>query len=385
MHILPSLDATRARARARRPPRPAGWHEQVHTAYVTLGGVVMLSPEQLRSFDEVGAVTLDALGDRHNPLIDGLEAMLDAHAAHAADGQNHRRMVPMETRMSTPAFLEWVSSEWLEKVACELLRTDRVQFFQSGSCGCAYPQARPADGSYGTTDEDAARWRRSTFSGHVDTWVSQDDWEATPRRTILLFWLWLNDVTVHRAPMMVCPGSHLPIAAANQRRGAPLLPHAGGRPYGSYALDTAGDGTGIPVFPDASVISDATPLLAKRGQVTALTTSMYLLRGKIMRKRHAILLYTDMVRVRYHTSSPNFDDQDGPPSSRARKWINIMFTPADVRVGINDKSTLHCVQVVASLRDALRQVCPHRAYIADPDSAFSSAPTEAYLAPGPRL
>ena len=131
----------------------------------------MLSAEQLRTFDELGAVTLDALGDRHNPLIDGLEAMLDTHAAHAADGKNHRSMVPMETRMSTPAFLEWVSSAWLEKVACELLRTDRVQFFQSGSCGCAYPQERPADGSYGITEEEAARWRRSKFSGHVDTWV----------------------------------------------------------------------------------------------------------------------------------------------------------------------------------------------------------------------
>ena len=89
--------------------------------------------------------------------------------------------------------------------------------------------------------------------------------------------------------MMVCPGSHLPIAAANQRRGAPLLPHAGGRPYGSYALDRAADGTGIPVFPDASVISAATPLLAKRGQVTALTTSMYLLRTTYMEYLHVYL------------------------------------------------------------------------------------------------
>ncbi len=319
----------------------------------------MLSAEQLRTFDEVGAVTVDALGDRHHSLIDGLEEMLDTHAgAEQLEGkQNHRAMVPMATRIATPAFLEWVSSEWLENVACELLRTDRVQFFQSGSCGCAFPQPRPADGSYGTSEQDAAQWRRANFSGHVDTWVSQDDWEATPRRTIVLFWLWLNDVDIHRAPMMVCPGSHLPIAAANQKRGVPRLPHAGAPVYGSYALDRAGDGSGIPVVPNASVIADPVPLLAKRGQVTALTTSTY------------------------HSPSPNFDDQDGPLLSRARKWINIMFTPADVRVGISDASTSHCVQVAKSVRDALRQMKPHRAYIASPDSAFSSAPKEAYLAP----
>lgn len=92
----------------------------------------MLSAEQLRAFNEVGAVTLDALGDRHHPLIDGLEEMLDTHAAPAAQLEDDERvraprcMVPMETRLATPAFLEWVSSEWLEQVACELLRTDRV-------------------------------------------------------------------------------------------------------------------------------------------------------------------------------------------------------------------------------------------------------------------
>ena len=292
----------------------------------------MLSPAQLRTFDEVGAVTLDALGDRHHPLIDGLEQMLDTHAAPSEGGeQAHRSMVPMDTRMATPAFLDWVSSEWLEKVACELLRTDRVQFFQSGSCGCAYPQQRPADGSYGTSDEDAERWRRENFSGHVDTWVSLDDWQATPRRTILLFWLWLNDVDIHRSPMMFCPGSHIPIAAANQQRGAPLVPHAGASVYGSYKLDTAGDGSGIPVSPDPSVLAAPQPLLAKRGQVTALTTSTY------------------------HNASPNFDDGPGALPSRARKWINIMFTPADVRVGISEASTPHCMGVASSLNDALRQ------------------------------
>lgn len=254
----------------------------------------LLSEEQLRTFDEVGAVTLDALGDRDHPLLRALEAMLDEHAAEAPADEDGKRparsMVPMETRLQTPAFVDYVSHEWLEGVACELLRSPRVLFFQSGSCGCSYPQARPEDGSYGTGspgdpghEERARRWRAERFSGHVDTWVSASDWHATPRRTILLFWLWLADVTVDRSPMMFCPASHLPIAAANEAHGAPHLPHAGGAPY---RKDDGSIVSGyLPYNFDSSQLSEPQPLLAKRGQVTALTTSMY------------------------HTSSPNFGAQ----------------------------------------------------------------------------
>ena len=192
----------------------------------------LLSDSQLREFEEHGAVTLDALGDRHHPLIDGLEAMLDEHAAPPAEGSGPRAMVPMAQRLTTDAFVDWVSSEWLEKVACELLRTEKVQFYQSGSCGCAYPQQPPEDGSY--ESQGPGQWRSEQFTkggAHVDTWVGREDWEAAPRRTIVLFWLWLNDVNEDRAPMMFCPGSHLPIAEANSRRGLPLLPHAGNQPY----------------------------------------------------------------------------------------------------------------------------------------------------------
>ena len=58
----------------------------------------LLSEEQLRTFDEVGAVTLDALGDRDHPLLRALEAMLDEHAAEAPADEDVKRparsMVP---------------------------------------------------------------------------------------------------------------------------------------------------------------------------------------------------------------------------------------------------------------------------------------------------
>ena len=67
----------------------------------------LLSPEQLEAFETTGAVTLDALGDRAHPLLDGLEAMLDEHAApDAAEDGGHRSMVDMAIRMRTGAFLD---------------------------------------------------------------------------------------------------------------------------------------------------------------------------------------------------------------------------------------------------------------------------------------
>ena len=70
--------------------------------------------------------------------------------------------------------LTFFSSDFWGAVACELLRTDKVQFWQSGSCGCAYPQQQPEDGSY--ERKGAERWRREQFAkggAHVDTWVGK--------------------------------------------------------------------------------------------------------------------------------------------------------------------------------------------------------------------
>jgi hypothetical protein len=208
------------------------------------------------------------------------------------------------------------------------------------------------------------------------------DWRATLRRTVLLLWLWLADVTVDRSPMMVCPASHLPIAAANEAHGAPHLPHAGGAPYrkedGSIVQGY------LPHGFERSQLREPQPLLAKRGQVTALTTGMY------------------------HTSSPNFgarttaqrlparttcprcsadhacacaDITPGTPSSRARKWINIMFVPESCPVGVSEESGRSGREIATQLRAAIIRRNPARARVVDPDGARAARPVEAYQLP----
>ena len=78
--------------------------------------------------DGSGSIDFGELEDALVRIPDFFGYSLDGGAGDATDGMH----------------------EWLEGVACELLRSPRVLFFQSGSCGCSYPQARPEDGSYGT-------------------------------------------------------------------------------------------------------------------------------------------------------------------------------------------------------------------------------------------
>ena len=52
--------------------------------------------------------------------------------------------------------------------------------------------------------------RRDTgpLRAHIDVQASLSDFESTPRRIVLLSWIWLSDVTEKRAPFLHVPGSH---------------------------------------------------------------------------------------------------------------------------------------------------------------------------------
>ena len=52
--------------------------------------------------------------------------------------------------------------------------------------------------------------RRDTgpLRAHIDVQASLSDFESTPRRIVLLSWIWLSDVTETRAPFLHVPGSH---------------------------------------------------------------------------------------------------------------------------------------------------------------------------------
>ena len=236
---------------------------------------------------------LDALGDRDHPLLRALEAMLDEHAAEAPeeDGKKPRRARWCRWRRGSRRRPLWTTCRTSGSRAWRASCCAARGFYSSRAALAAAPTRRRAPTTAATVL--TARATRATRSGRgaggrstsrgTSTRGSQrasSDWRATPRRTILLLWLWLADVTVDRSPMMVCPASHLPIAAANEAHGAPHLPHAGGAPYrkedGSIVQGY------LPYGFERSQLREPQPLLAKRGQVTALTTRMY------------------------HTSSPNF-------------------------------------------------------------------------------
>jgi hypothetical protein len=79
------------------------------------------------------------------------------------------------------ATIEVLQHPWFEAVTKQALRADQALFFQqSNNLVLPAPLPHP-DG----------QWEAGA---HCDTQLTTSDWEATPRRTVLCFWLWLSDV-----------------------------------------------------------------------------------------------------------------------------------------------------------------------------------------------
>ena len=196
----------------------------------------LLDAQELEQFDRAGCVTVDT------PLT--AREIADAAAAMDRllpfDGRNPR---PSRTCSYTdPALVAITEHPFFEEVAKQTLRAEKVHFYQSAIL-IAYPEPG----------------KPFSFWQHVDIQYRSADFEAVPRRIICSFFLWLTDVNEARAPMMVRPGSHLLLAAKNDRDGA-------GSSVGSVApvpLER------LPDLPYAEPI----PLLAKAGQVSVLTTA----------------------------------------------------------------------------------------------------------------
>src|SRR5262249_42241660 len=146
------------------------------------------------------------------------------------------------------------------------------------------------------------------------------DFQATPRRVICSYFLWLTDVNDRRAPMMFRPGSHLLLAAENER--CPEGTRAGADVVGAVRPCR------IEQLP-ALDYADPVPLLARAGQVSVLTTSAV------------------------HGASVNVDD-------RPRKGMVITFVADGVEIGLPDDQREQKRRYDAALRPLLR---PERQHI----------------------
>ena len=232
----------------------------------------MISAEQLRTFEEQGAVTIDT------PLttqeIAAAAAAIDSLLPFkpAEPDQTPRFRYGATCNYYEPVLLDLIQHPFFEGVAKRVLRADAIRFFQTAIVA-SYPQP----GSEFSYDQ------------HTDIQYSLEDWAATPRRIVCSFFLWLTDVNERRAPMMYRPGSHRLVAAA--RSADPVLKDAMPGVEGIKMVD----------LPPAYAAPQ--PVLAQAGQVTVLTTSMV------------------------HGGSTNIDNEP-------RKALVMTYTAAGVAIGL---------------------------------------------------
>jgi hypothetical protein len=254
---------------------------------------------ELQQFDEAGAVTIDT------PLteaqIAAASAAFDRLLPFRApqEGARPSYRVGQTCSYLEPDLVEIIQHPFFEEVARRALRAEEVRFFQT-AITTSYPQP---DTPF-------------SFDQHVDIQYSLSDLNATPRRMICSYFLWLTDVNERRAPLMLRPGSHRLIAAHRERqpelRGA--VPRVAGASLAQLpALDYA----------------DPFPLTARAGQVSVLTTAAV------------------------HGASVNVDTEP-------RQVMVITFTPAGVEIALPPGQA---EQKQAYDRELRRRLRPERAHI----------------------
>ena len=257
----------------------------------------MISAEQLRIFEEQGAVTIDT------PLttkeIAAAAAAIDALLPFkpAEPDQAPRFRYGATCNYYESALLNLVQHPFFEAVAKRVLRADAIRFFQTAIVA-SYPQP----GSEFSYDQ------------HTDIQYSLEDWAATPRRIVCSFFLWLTDVNKRRAPMMYRPGSHRLVAAA--RSADPML------------KDAIPGVQGIKMANLPPEYAAPQPVLAQAGQVTVLTTSMV------------------------HGGSTNINNEP-------RKALVMTYTAAGIEIGLPENQAATKREYDAKLRELLRPERAH--------------------------
>jgi hypothetical protein len=271
-------------------------------------GSALLTDAQLTQFEQDGAVTLDtplppaAIAAASAALSDYLPRPKEGTATRAG-----RTCDYFDARL-----LDIIADPWLEEVAKMVLSAQSVTFFQTAIIQ-AWPdaQAREAED---TTD-------LQTLEGyHSDMQYNVADFVASPRRVQVSFFLWLSDVPLRRANLLVRPGSHTQLAQLwGDRTSTPRI-----------------EGIRQSTLPPdwQAAMAAAVPVVARAGQVTVLTTGTL------------------------HSASPNFDDAP-------RQLLVITFTPSCVEVGLPAPQAMAKRKYDAELH---RRLPPHRVHIVAGDA-----------------
>ena len=155
----------------------------------------MINAEEIRRFDEDGAVTVDT------PLspdeLSAASAAMERLLPYDKSSPHYR--ITSTNKFVDPTLINLVQHPFFEAVACQVLRAEEVRFRQL-ALACTYPQTGPF-----------------TFDQHVDIQYSLDNLNSVPRRMTCSYFIWLSDVYERRAPLMYRPGSHRLIAAHRQK------------------------------------------------------------------------------------------------------------------------------------------------------------------------
>jgi hypothetical protein len=192
-------------------------------------------------------------------------------------------------------YLAVLGHPFLEAVAKQLLRSERVWVNEDGVNS---REPEPIDGSRGLTAASAEEsgtaqwpWQRGA---HIDWQVSEQNFDATPRRDLLAIWIWANDVPEERGAMRLLPGSHRTIGRHWERVLSPAELQCLPRHHSLFAVNqpdgliAGGDGIARPAkfkktFPEhIADESGAEPYglqqpvaaVAKRGQALVFTQAM---------------------------------------------------------------------------------------------------------------
>ena len=257
----------------------------------------MISAEQLRVFEEQGAVTIDT------PLTTkeiaaaaaAIDALLPFQAAEPDQAPRFR--YGATCNYYEPTLLDLIQHPFFEAVAKRVLRADAIRFFQTAIL-VSYPQPES----------------EFSYDQHTDIQYSLEDWAATPRQVVCSFFLWLTDVNERRAPMMHRPGSHRLVAAA--RSADPML------------KDAMPGIQGIKMVNLPPEYAAPQPVLAQAGQATVLTTSMV------------------------HGGSTNIDNEP-------RKTLVMTYNAAGVAIGLPENQAATKREYDVKLRELLRPERAH--------------------------
>jgi ectoine hydroxylase-related dioxygenase (phytanoyl-CoA dioxygenase family) len=259
----------------------------------------MITDQEIQQFSEMGAVTIDTPLTQQqlrtvSAVFDRLLPFCEPEA-----GEKPRYRVSTTCTFYDQELLDIIQHPFFEEVAKRVLRADEVSFFQTAIV-TTYPAVNTP----------------FSFDQHVDIQYCLSDLDATPRRMVCTYFLWIDDVTAQRAPLMYRPGSHRLIA--KKRGNQPEL-------KGIAPLVAGVSLAGLPTLDYA----DAIPVVARAGQASVLTTGMV------------------------HGASINVD-------TVPRKTMVITFTATEVEIDLpqNQAETKRAYD-----RELKRRLRPERAHI----------------------